>query len=486
MPKSYRKTITILFSVGVVFLLCACQADTVRKPSTQESLESASIEQDTTEQTSTIVSDVAEQIAVYAGPGTDYLSLETIDKDIIEKAIKIESDWVEIEYEGKRGYVPQKDIPELCTDDIIRLVDSMEENTQPYPVYEKVNTKVALLDETMIYNAPKNSSSELLDAGETVTLIFPEMSPIEMYMQIELDQNGTKRRYYASVLELLSMKHPLLNFDSVKDTNAIISYDGTAYYSSSGEVGSTQDDWKKTKEISIAETGFHTPVSITSIVKSYNVNDAAMAGKFGLRIPEDLQLKNASPKNAVPSNMENIIEYLFEYKLPLTQDSEDNLNLMVELQTYQNENRIVLKAGEPIESLFEQKTILLRERIAQQMDLAADEAAKNEDTLIKSMYPRLEQDETYHMEITFSDELKETDKGYYLVIDKELHVYALPIIHGATSLSIYSGETYGEYATYGENATWDFAACMMQLDDESATSILKLLTKNGFEIQGFE
>lgn len=241
----------------------------------------------------------------------------------------------------------------------------------------------------------------------------------------------------------------------------------------------------KNKEITIDETGFHTPVSITSIVKSYNVNDAAMAGKFGWRIPEDLQLKNASPKNAVPSNMENIVKYLFEYKLPLTQDSEDNLNLIVELQTCQNENRIVLKAGEPIESLFEQKTVLLRERIAEQMDLTAEEAAKKEDTLIKSMYPRLEQDETYHMEITFSNEFNETDKGYYLVIDKELHIYALPIIHGATSLNINSGETYGKYATYGENATWDFAECMMQLDDESAASILKLLTENGFEIQGF-
>ncbi|MEZ3514075.1 MAG: SH3 domain-containing protein [Lachnospiraceae bacterium] len=486
MLKNHRKTTTILLTSGIAILLSACQANTTaNKPSPQESLESTSIEQNTTEQTSIIVSDVTEQITVYAGPGTDYLSIETIDKNIIEKAIKIESDWAEIEYKGKRGYVPQKDVPELCTDDIIRLVDSMEENTQPYPVYEKVNTKVALLDETMIYNAPKNSSSELLDAGETVTLIFPEMSPIEMYMQIELDQNGTKRRYYASVLELLSMKHPLLNFDSVKDTNAIISYDGTAYYSSSGEVGSTQDDWKKTKEISIDETGFHTPVSITSIVKSYNVNDAAMAGKFGWRIPEDLQLKNASPKNAVPSNMENIVKYLFEYKLPLTQDSEDNLNLIVELQTCQNENRIVLKAGEPIESLFEQKTVLLRERIAEQMDLTTEEAAKKEDTLIKSMYPRLEQDKTYHMEITFSNEFNETDKGYYLVIDKELHIYALPIIHGATSLNINSGETYGKYATYGENATWDFAECMMQLDDESAASILKLLTENGFEIQGF-
>ena len=62
------------------------------------------------EQTSMNISDFIEQITMYAGPGTDYLSLGTIDKNIIEKAIKIESDWVEIEYEEKRGYVSQKDL----------------------------------------------------------------------------------------------------------------------------------------------------------------------------------------------------------------------------------------------------------------------------------------------------------------------------------------------------------------------------------------
>lgn len=127
MLKNHRKTTTILLTSGIAILLSACQANTTaNKPSPQESLESTSIEQNTTEQTSIIVSDVTEQITVYAGPGTDYLSIETIDKNIIEKAIKIESDWAEIEYKGKRGYVPQKDVPELCTDDIIRLVDSME------------------------------------------------------------------------------------------------------------------------------------------------------------------------------------------------------------------------------------------------------------------------------------------------------------------------------------------------------------------------
>lgn len=486
MFKNYRKPTVIFLSVGVVLFLSACQTDATKNPSQQESLESVSIEQDTAAQTSTSISDVVEQVAVYAGPGTDYLSLGTIDKNKIKRAIKIESDWVEIEYEETRGYVPQKEVSELCTEDILRLVDKLEEDTQSYPIYEKINTKATLFDKALVYDAPNKNSTSELDAGETVTVIFPEISPIDMYVQIELDQNGTKRRCYVTMLELLSMKHPLLNFDSVKETNAVLSYDGVACYSSSGEAGSTPDDWKKTKEISIDEPNFHTPVGITSIIKSYNVNDAVTAGKFGLRIPEDLQLKNASAKNTVSSNMERVVEYLFQNELPLTQASETNLALTVELQTYQNENKIVLKAGKPMESFFDQKTILLRERIADQMNLTADEAAKKEDTLIKSMYPRLEQNETYHMEISFSDELNETDKGYYLVIDKELHVYALPIIHGGTRFGVNVGETSGENATYGEDATWDFAACMMQLDDESAASILKLLTQNGFEIQGFK
>lgn len=90
MLKNHRKTTTILLTSGIAILLSACQANTTaNKPSPQESLESTSIEQNTTEQTSIIVSDVTEQITVYAGPGTDYLSIETIDKNIIEKQLKL-------------------------------------------------------------------------------------------------------------------------------------------------------------------------------------------------------------------------------------------------------------------------------------------------------------------------------------------------------------------------------------------------------------
>lgn len=159
MFESCRKPATVFLSVSVVLLLSACQTNVAKNPSQQESSESASIEQSITEQTAASTSDAIEQIAVYAGPGTDYLSLGTIDKNIIEKAIKVESDWAEIEYAENRGYVPQKDVSELCTDNVIRLVDKLEENTQSYPVYEKVNTKVTLLNETMTYNHPRKSGT---------------------------------------------------------------------------------------------------------------------------------------------------------------------------------------------------------------------------------------------------------------------------------------------------------------------------------------
>jgi hypothetical protein len=96
MLKIYRKTIITFFSVGSILLFCACQSNT-EKTFQQELLESDSIEQSVTEQASINVSDSIEQINVYTSPGTNYLSMEIIDKDTIEKAIKIESGRIEIE-----------------------------------------------------------------------------------------------------------------------------------------------------------------------------------------------------------------------------------------------------------------------------------------------------------------------------------------------------------------------------------------------------
>ncbi len=40
---------------------------------------------------------VESTIDVYAGPGTDYTSMGTINKKYVKRAVKIENDWVEIE-----------------------------------------------------------------------------------------------------------------------------------------------------------------------------------------------------------------------------------------------------------------------------------------------------------------------------------------------------------------------------------------------------
>lgn len=503
MSKKRNKSTVLLFA-GTAFLLCACQSNTAQNPAQQDSAVQESTMQESTMQESAVPesstaqaagtsapSETALQLEVYAGPGTDYLMVGTTAKDTIVKAVKMESGWVEVEFDGRRGYVPQTDVPDLCTDTTLRLVDATDGEAQPYPVYEKVGTQITLFDRVAVYETPgQTGSSTLLDAGDTVTIIFPELTPIEMYAQIEFEENGAKRRCYAVVTDLLSMKHPLLNFDSVKETNAVISYNGTAYYSTSGEAdgtpehwrtaGSTPDGWMKSETFSVSgpNLGMAAPAHITAVMKSYNVNDEAMAGKFGLNLYENRQFKNASAKNAVSSDMEPIVNLLFDSEIPLVQTSSDTLELTVELQTFEDENRIVVKAGKPIESLFSDRTVALSALMASHTTLTPQQAAKEEDALLKSIYPRLEQDKTYHMELSLSDEFDETDSGYYLVVDNALDVYALPILHGATSLGIYSEDNTSQL-----DATWDFGAAMIQLDDTSAALVLAVLSENGFTVQ---
>ena len=465
-----NKKVSYLFlSLGTALILSACQTQKARDTTVQN-------KPDIVEETAVLELD--KPIDVYCGPGTDYLPLGTIGRMTIEKAVKIEDDWVEVEFEGKRGYVPKDDVSELCSDKTPRLVDDIGS----YPV--KINTQIELFEDVTSYALPtRESSSELINAGETVTIVSVEMSPMDVYLQIELDKDGSKKRCYAVLTELLSMKNPLINFDSVKEANAQITYDGTDYYSSSGEIASASSitsGWKKTDEIVIEVPNWEASSEIADVIKSYHVNDMALDGKFKMNLYENRQYMNASAKDKLPSSMHDVINVLLENKISFAQGANNTLQLKIELQELEGEHKIVIKAGNPIE--FSQTgTIPLRSFIENTLSLSEDDAAKKEDEIIKSIYPvfMLEQNKTYHMDITFTNDLNETDSGYYLVIDKQLHVYAVPIIHGDTALKIYSEEDL-----YSGDAALELASSMIQLDDESAAKILDLLTEKGFTIQG--
>ncbi len=471
-----KKNLSVYLFILLASFLCSCGTEStnnVPENNAPKILEDSEISND------------SKQIDVYAGPGTDYLPIGTIDKNDIKETIKIEGTWAEIEFGTKRGYVEVNKIPELCTNKVPRVTYDINQNVYPYPILYNIKVEVTLFDDANTYYLPKSSgSSEVIPAGEVVTILCIEKSNIINYAQIEINREGIKRRCYSSITDLLSLDNPLRNFDSVKSTNALITHDGTEYYSSSGETTALSNGWNKKAETTISKTEWDILSGITNIIKSNDINDEALIsteGKIQLYSFKDRQYINANTKNGKLSNIINVADFILGSTISFVEGAKDTLNLKIELDEYQGEHKIVIKAGKPIESVHAGKRTWLSSLIVERNNtpLTMIEAPKRADNLIKSIYPDLDKSKTYDMEITFSKDFDENSYGYYIVIDNNLNVYAMPIIHNGTSLSVYSK---GEFIC---DAGWDLASSMLQLDDESAKNILELLSENGFIIQGF-
>ncbi len=471
-----KKILSIYLFLLLTLFLCACGVDSTNNVTNNIA---PKVLEDTE------ISNNSEQIDVYAGPGTDYLHIDTIDKKNIKKTVKIEGAWAEIEFDAKRGYVEVDKIPELCTNKVPRVIYGVDQNVYPYPVLYNIKAEVTLFDDANTYYLPKSSgSSELIPAGETITILCIEKSNINNYAQIEINREGIKRRCYSSITDLLSLDNPLLNFDSVKSTNALITYDGTEYYSSSGETTALSNGWNKKSETTISKTEWDILAGITNIIASNDINEEALEsteGKIQLYSFKDRQEINANIKNEKQSNIIGIADFILGSTISFVEGAENTLNLKIELDEYQGEYKIVIKTGNPIESPYSGKKIWLSSLIVEKNNtpLTMIKSSERADELIKSIYPNLDKSKTYDMEINFSKDFNENNYGYYLVIDNNLNIYAMPIIHNGTSFAIYSE---GEFIC---DAVWDVASSMLQLDDESAKDILELLTENGFIIQGF-
>lgn len=474
MPK---KILLIHLFFLLTLFLCACEADSTTNLT--DNIAPKVLE-------NTEISNNSEQINVYAGPGTDYVFIETIDKKDIKKTIKIEDTWAEIEFGAKRGYVVTDEIPELCTNKIPRVIYGVNQNVYPYPILYNIKAEVTLFDDANTYYLPQSSgSSEIISAGETITILCVEKSNIHNYAQIEINEGGIKRRCYSNIIDLLSLDNPLLNFDSVKNTNALIIYDGTEYYSSSGETTALSNGWTKKTETTINKTEWDILAGITNIIASNDINDEAIKsteGKIQLYSFKDRQYINANIKNEKQSNIINIADFILGSTVSFVDGAKNTLTLKIELDEYQGERKIVIKTGSPIESPYAGKKIWLSSLIVEKNNtpLTMIQSSEKADELIKSIYPNLDKSKTYDMEINFSKDFNENNHGYYLVIGNNLNLYAMPIIHTGTSFAIYSEEKFIC------DAACDIASSMLQLDDESAKKILELLTENGFIIQGFK
>ena len=145
------------------------------------------------------------ELEVYAGPGMDYVSMGTVNKKYINKAVKIENDWIEIESNGMRGYIQAKFALELCTNDIPRVVRNISQNVTLYPQIINSNVDVKLYDDAEVYRSPSNTeSTEIIQTGQTVKILCIEKSKYDEYAQFEINANGRKWRAYSKISKLFS------------------------------------------------------------------------------------------------------------------------------------------------------------------------------------------------------------------------------------------------------------------------------------------
>lgn len=465
-----------LFSV----ILCLCTVICISSCSAEKDNISA------TNQTEKSTTESVSEIEVYAGPGDDYVFLNKISKNNITEYIKMENGWIEVEYNNKRGYIYKDNVNEIDLNKIPHVVYQVNQNVLPYPTVYNVKIQKSLFDDAEVYYAPKSSGTPtIINKDEEVTILCAESSSLKNYIQIEFQTDKGKRRGYCESNDLLSLDNPLLNFEEVKQKNAIITYNGNKYYSSSGEASSLSNDWSKKDEKSIKKVDVNWIAGITGVIAGNDINEDAVKSTEGKIELEDIQKRkyiNANTGDSKNSNIFDIADFIVGSVSSFIESGVEITDLNVRMDEYKGEKRIVIKTGTPIEYSKAGKETDLSSLIVEKNNTALTlvESQKKADEMIKNMYPNLDKNKTYSMHMTFSDEFKNNNYGYYIVIDNKCNVYAVPIIHNGTSFKVFSE---GKFIC---DAAWDISSSMIKIDDEGAEKILSILSENGFIVDGYE
>lgn len=440
---------------------------------------------DNTEKSSNSIAPSERNIDVYAGPGDEYIKLTSISTTQIQDRLKYEKDWIEVDYGNKRGYVRADECGDVDINKIPHVVYSISSNMYPYPTLYNARVDITLFDEASVYSTPKSSGSPItVNQNESVLILCHEKSALKEYIQIEYSTEKGKRRGYCESVDLLSLDNPLVNFAEVKQKNACIKYKNTEYYSSSGEETSYSNGWHKKDEKKLSKTEVDWLAGIVGVIAGNDINDDAIEstqGKLQLYDTKDRQYKNANTNDKAATAKISIVDFLLGSTISFIENGVKTTTLDVRMDEYNGEKRMVIRTGVPIEFAKAGKETTLSSLIVEKENTALSlvESDKRADEKIKQMYPNLDKDKTYSMKMTFSKDFDGNNYGYYIVIDKNAEVYAVPIIHPGTSFQVFSEDGFVC------DAAWDLATAMIKVDENSKKIIINLLSENGFEINGY-
>lgn len=425
------------------------------------------------------------ELAIYAGPGTDYVSLGSIQTDEIEAYILEEGNWIEIDYGQGYGYVQEDSITDLDKTSLpyVSQMAVVGPTQRPYVLYFDDLT-FALTDEVDVYSGADSDFGvrDTLEIGDKVTVLLEvdgdgAAGPVNPFVLIEYDGEKGKSRGYALRNLLLDVDNPLRGFDEVKQNNSAFTYDGKTYYSTSA-FPNALDGWASDYSESLTQIRFNFINAVTGAIASNDGSDTVLKNELWLYDAK----ANAAVKTDVSSSYKNVGDAFMNVVGMINAAAaagNESIALKVDLETCGDEGRMLIRGGTPFESSKAGKTnISLASLIAQSgsaMDVVT--SADQADKMIRALCPEITGSEKCSMSMTFSDEFSDNPYGYYYIIGADGAAYAQLIIHPGTQFLVYQGtELIGDLAPR-------LSGTMMELDGETTDRILEVLAENGIKMQ---
>lgn len=413
----------------------------------------------------------------YIGPGTNYQNLGNLDFSEIKPICK-ENGFYEVEAGNQRVYISAEEFEQEYDVPVVRNLSSTAYQEPGGNTLYKVNVDFISIIEIDVYGGPsavKYTKRDSLPAGTPIKIIYlcQENSTIfdDYYLVEYQTDEGLKRGYISYYSYAQNQNHPLRYFDNVKSANGCFQIEGKNVYSASSSIDRSSDNWN----LSSADWKVESTYSLTNtqydiwggIVGLISANEAGAEVDWGGGNPY------YNPDSASAKGMD-LASSAIEMTTGFLKGLIKNTYYKVCVEEFDNERRLIIFTGTPMEAAYAGKTMSLASLLAKPGSYLT-----SEDEWIRKQFDGLKDYGEYSMNITMSDDFSVCPYGNSIVIKNDGSVWAYPIIHSGTTMPVY--HTYNGRTTFEFDAAQVYAKTAFVLDDNTAQILFDELREAGIE-----
>ena len=387
---------------------------------------------------------ISTNIKLYAGPGENYKFIGTLSDSEIKKYILIDNNWVEIEYSRGRAYIEINNLKNMDISNIPHVVKEIKAHPSlvneiyffhiPYKTTCKVN----------VYSSP-TSNKKLIDSiekGTTITILRPNANNGNLiyntFSYIEYNTKHGSIRGYAKKSELDDLNNPLKNFQQIKENNGEFIYKKKSYFSCAS-TKLTFDQWTIIYSENLIDKKFDILQAITAAISGNT--DISIDNKTYLFNPTLDQYCEINTQRGNLAKASSLAIDLIGTINNFIAGGNKNLVIHVDLEKYNDEGRIRILTGTPIEKGFSGQTISLSQLIARNdQTKLLGENIKEANEFCRAIYQDIKGEKNCDLYMTFSKEYSKYPYGYNVVFDNNGNCFLRPIIHQGTKFIIYQNK----------------------------------------------